>query len=653
MTTNADAERAPVKQEHLRLMYATAQERGCQLQPIPNRPPWYEGVCPFHEAETGKNARTLEINTHNGSFRCNYCKVFGSLAAFMARLWQVTAGDAGLLMDQVDGATAAPERPPYPEGHFTSPNRPGQPRHTAALTRAHAFYAQQLQLAYAPIQFLVDLGIAPQQAAAAGPEYPPIQFLVDLGIDSQQAAAAGLGYAPGIGLPEYLESQGIPAEELAATRLFNPVTDHDIFQGRLTLADLDYADGVQWMTSPSGQGLGRNDPSTGGRPGDLLGILATPQRGAALALTDDFRLYVLLRAEGFAAALLLLRRPSEKQVQNIAQGPRGLLSRHPSRLVIAIHNRQISRQVHDLVTEALGEGKVFTFNRETLLAVLDPQKRNLDLFRHPENYPKIALSDGRRAAARAAANNVEAKAEGKTESKGKKTEAKPAADPETPTEPAAEASPATATEAAIDETPGGNAQLPGVLTDDPSLDNLLRAEGFESVLLPLQQQQDGEQVAAQALTAKGLVQQLKNLHGLSRLVIVMHDPQLPSRIHDLVTEDLGEGKVFTFSRATLRATLDPQQRNLDLFRNPEQCPDTALIDDRHAPDAKPPAAAVNNVEAKAEGKTEAKPGAAPETPTEPAAEASPATAAEAAVDETPVGNDLLQGVLTRRRSRKP
>ena len=46
MTTNADAERVPVKQEHLRLMYATAQERGCQLQPIPNRPPWYEGVCP-------------------------------------------------------------------------------------------------------------------------------------------------------------------------------------------------------------------------------------------------------------------------------------------------------------------------------------------------------------------------------------------------------------------------------------------------------------------------------------------------------------------------------------------------------------------------------------------------------------------------------
>ena len=566
----------------------------------------------------------------------------------MARLWQVTAGDAVLLMDQVEGATAAPERPPYPEGYFTSRGHPGpQPQHTAALTRAHAFYAQQLQLAYAPIPFLVGLGIDPQQAAAAGPGYAPTQFLVDLGIDSQQAAAAGLGYAPGIGLPEYLESQGIPAEELAATRLFNPVTDHDIFQGRLTLADLDEADGVQWMTSPSSQGLGRNDPSTGGRPGDLLGILATPQRGAALVLTDDFRLYVLLRAEGFAAALLLLRRPNEKQVQDIAQG---LLSRQPSRLVIAMHNRQIRSRVHDQVTDDLGEDKVFTFNRETLLAALDPQKRNLYLFRHPENYPKIALSDGRRAAARAAANNVEAKAEGKTESKGKKTEAKPGAAPETPTEPAAEASPATA--AAIDETPGDKAQLPGVLTDDPSLCNLLQAEGFEAVLL----QQDGEQGVE---TAKGLVQQLKNLHGLSRLVIVMHDRQLPSQIHDRVTEDLGEGQVFTFNRDTLLATLDPQQRNLDLFRNPEQCPDTALIDGRHAPDAKLPAAA-NNAEAKAEGKTEskgkkteAKPGAAPETPTEPSAEASPATAAEAAVDETPVGNDLLQGVLTRRRSRKP
>ena len=266
--------------------------------------------------------------------------------------------------------------------------------------------------------------------------------------------------------------------------------------------------------------------------------------------------------------------------------------------------------------------------------------------------------DRRRANAAKAAAAAEMDEAAATEETDEKNAPTVAADPETPTEPAAEASPATATAAAIDETPGGNAQLPGVLTDDPILRNLLQAEGFEAVLLPLQQQQDGEQVAAQALTAKGLVQQLKNLHGLSRLVIVMHDRQLPSRIHDRVTEDLGEGKVFTFNRDTLLATLDPQQRDLDLFRNPEQCSDTALIDGRHAPDAKPPAAA-NNAEAKAEGKreskgkkTEAKPGADPETPTEPAAEASPATAAAAAVDETPVGNDLLQGVLTRRRSRK-
>ena len=141
MTTNAAAERPSVKLEHRRLMYATAQERGCQLQHNPSRPEWDEGLCPFHEAETPKNSPTLEIRTENGSFRCNYCKVGGSTYAFMARLWQVTTRDAHMLMDQVEGATAAPERPPYPEGYFTSHNRP---QHTAALTRAHAFYAQQL-----------------------------------------------------------------------------------------------------------------------------------------------------------------------------------------------------------------------------------------------------------------------------------------------------------------------------------------------------------------------------------------------------------------------------------------------------------------------------------------------------------------------------
>ena len=385
MTTSTDAESSIAREEHRRLIFATAQERGCQLQHIPNRPSRSEGLCPFHEAET-LNARTLEINTETGRFHCNYCKVAGNAYAFMARLWQVTAKDAALLMDQVECATAAPERPPYPEGYFTSHDHPGQqPQHTAALTRAHAFYAQQLQQAY-----------------------DPIKFLVDLGIDPKQAAAAGLGYAPGSGLPEYLTEHGIPLAEMELTRLFNPVTDRDLFQGRLTLADLDYADGVQWMTSmaiqPVTPGLGwrKRRPTTnglpGGRPSNLLGIKSIPPRNAVAVLTDDFRLYVLLQAEGFPAALLTQRQQNGEQVESQARRTaQQLISRQLSRLLIVMHNRQIRSRVHEQMTAALGEGKVFTYNRDTLLTTLDREKRNLDLFHNPENYPELALIDGKHA----------------------------------------------------------------------------------------------------------------------------------------------------------------------------------------------------------------------------------------------------------------
>lgn len=470
MTTNTDAERAPVKQEHLRLMYATAQERGCQLQHNPNRPKRAEGLCPFHQAETLKNASTLEVNTETGRFHCNYCKVAGNAYAFMARLWQVTAKDAALLMDQVNG-TGAPERPDYPKGYFTDHQHPGQqPQHTAALTRAHAFYAQQLQQAY-----------------------DPIKFLVDLGIDPQQAAAAGLGYAPGSGLPEYLAERGIPAAEMEATRLFDAVTDRDIFQGRLTLADLDYADGVQWMTSMAIQtvtpGLGwrKDRPTTSGlpgsRPSNLLGIKSIPPRDATPILTDDFRLYVLLRAEGFAAALLTQRQQNGEQVET--QGRRTaqqLIGRQLSGLIIVMHNRQIRSRVHDQVTQALGEGKVFTYNRDTLLATLDQQQRNLDLFRNPEQYPELALIDGKHApgaleranARRAEAEAAAAAEAAATEEMDEKNDPTAAAKPETPTEPAAEGSPTTAAEAAIDETPVGNDLLQGVLTRQRSKPRLIR-----------------------------------------------------------------------------------------------------------------------------------------------------------------------------------
>ena len=374
---------ARVNHEHIKLMYQSAQELGCQLQQHPSRPRACEGLCPFHEADNMNNSRTLELNTESGRFFCRYCHVSGNPLAFMARLWQVSAQDAYVLINA--GGSLGPERPPYPADHFPQDGHPSQLRqHTAALTRAHAFYARQLQHCYEAFKFLNALDIEP------GP-----------------AAAAGLGFASGSGLRKALNEDGLTPEDLAISRLFDRITEGEIFAGRMTLSDLDYAAGAQWMTSfvphaKGPRGWSERRPGTyglpGARPTILLGSRSIPMNSSPAIITDDIRFYLVLKANGLPACLITNRRANNgagapDPTRQVTQAAGHLMPRRPKSVIIAIAQRQFREALHQVLAESLGAEQVFSYSRSQILQNLESQTRNLDPYRNPEAYPELNVAN--------------------------------------------------------------------------------------------------------------------------------------------------------------------------------------------------------------------------------------------------------------------
>ena len=344
-------------------MLKIAEELGCQLQPTPSSPSVLRGLCPFHDADTLAKADTLMVNVTTTRFWCIHCAAQGNPTAFAARAWMVTARDARSLMEQNPKAGA--DRPHYAETN-TNDQADAQPQdlNTAVLTRATHFYSAQLYKSFEPLHFLARLGIHPEQAARAG-----------------------IGFCPGEGLREYLLTNGVTAEEVAESPLFQQQTGMELFNGRMTLADQDYTGGTMWLTSfppdPPTETYrwkqGAN--ATMGLPGRkpyLFNATKLEQPINDLVLTDDQRLYIALHAASHPCILVTQRRRDRLDLEHHVQRITAVLvSKDIKSMTIAMHDRALREKIQEeLTTSTKAPKAVSTKSRNHIMDYLHLETRN-------------------------------------------------------------------------------------------------------------------------------------------------------------------------------------------------------------------------------------------------------------------------------------
>ena len=349
----APAARGPARENlPFTTLYRIAQDSGCQMEEQPNVPFNFRGFCPFHEGDSIGDTRTLTLNSRTNKFYCQHCGAQGPPHAFFARMWQTTMHDALQLLRL--NPDAGPDRPPYPD--------PETDANFALLTRASRHYQEAVT--------------APQAVA----------FLTALGVDWRAAKRAGIGYAPGDTLYAYLKQQGATEAELRVSPLFeNSGREH--MAGRLVITDLDLADGARQLGSihaglPPRPGLWNNkrprfkSVRIEGRS-YLMGNGRIRANNDLTVLTDDARLYVILRAQGMNAVLLDAQRNPETIAQHLAR-------HQPKRLAVASQQRDLTEDVRRELHKLLPGVQSRRFSRLWAREALNPQTRDLDQLRNFE-----------------------------------------------------------------------------------------------------------------------------------------------------------------------------------------------------------------------------------------------------------------------------
>ena len=357
------AKQAQKPLDHYPIMLKIAQDMGCQLQPAPANPTVLKGLCPFHDAETVANARTLHLDTRNAKFWCQVCPATGNPIAFAAMCWGVSVRDAHLLLTK--GGEVGANRPRYPDEFYTTESNAEipAPQNTAVLTRAARYYGENLYRSYSALYLLARLGIRPEKATKAG-----------------------LGYATGVGLREHLISRGVDEIEIEHSPLFHQLTSAETLAERITLTDLDFTGAALWITSISPEDPSSNyewpvrRPGTFGIPGRksyLVNLYSISSRTPQAVLTDDVRLYIVLASSGIPVALSTQKSRAGQKIEDHCQRMTEALKRRGvQEVVIALHGR---RQP-DLVKEALNGTRCIIQDRDAMMAVLDPRNRDLEKF---------------------------------------------------------------------------------------------------------------------------------------------------------------------------------------------------------------------------------------------------------------------------------
>ena len=361
---------APNFQRQIQTMVKSAEELGCQLQVTNRNAAVLQGLCPFHVTNAGEDTRSLTVDTETGRFNCRTCGAGGPPNTFMARCWGVSARDAHVLMEE--NPEALTDRPAYPDSYFPTPSNAGAilPQNSAVLGKADQYYGEQLYTNYEPLEFLSNLGVRPQAADAVG-----------------------IGYCPGYGLADRLADENIfPAledREIDNSPLFDEETGGERFSGRLTLADQDLTGGIIWMGSivldtPNNNSetyFRHQRPATYGIAGHkryLVNIYGINRQDGQCILTDDARLYILLRANDLPVVLLTQRQRSSEMLNDmVTKSAAELRRRNVKRLAIATHNMGFRRGLHHAMLETLEAKDIQSYDKPFVLATLERHTRDL------------------------------------------------------------------------------------------------------------------------------------------------------------------------------------------------------------------------------------------------------------------------------------
>ena len=348
-------------------MLQLAGDLGCQLSPTPSDPDVLRGLCPFHDASTLDNANTLHINARNTRFWCVLCHAEGNPLAFVSRAWGVSARDAHHLLTTAEQPTT--NRPPYPPEHFTPPagrNTP-VPQNTALLTRASRHYAKGLYTNYEPLHYLANLGIAPKMAELHG-----------------------IGYATGKGLRDHLLKHGINEEELLQSPLFGPTPQIEAFAGRLILSDLDFTSATLWITTivPDAPEAGSPWPTEKPTPRGIRGfkpylfnLYSISPRFPKGVLTDDPRLYIVLKTQNHPTVLITQRRrPSLDIKDHCGRIAHSLLNRGLTHLIMAVHDTETVDLLSETILSIAPRTKVTYHTTDTIMDAISLRSRDLKTF---------------------------------------------------------------------------------------------------------------------------------------------------------------------------------------------------------------------------------------------------------------------------------
>lgn len=348
-------------------MLQLAGDLGCQLSPTPSNPDILRGLCPFHDATTLETANTLHINTRNARFWCIRCAADGNPLAFISRAWGISSRDAHHLL--TNAAPISPDRPPYPAGYFEQSTSKGNPspQNTALLTRASRFYASQLHTNFEPLYYLANLGVHPNLAALNG-----------------------IGYAPGQGLRPYLLKAGVTEPELADSPLFGPTEDIEAFAGRLVLSDLDFTTATLWITTllptppPAGSPWPEDKPSSRGIPGFkpyLFNLYSISAKFPTAILTDDPRLYIIVKTRDFPVALITQRRRATLDLSDhCGRMAHSLLNRGLTHLIMALHDTEVAAALHTTILSINPTTKVGFHTTDAIMDLISLSSRDLEQF---------------------------------------------------------------------------------------------------------------------------------------------------------------------------------------------------------------------------------------------------------------------------------
>lgn len=346
----------------LRNMLKVAQEIGCQIQPGIENPNILTGLCPFHEARTLHDAKTLHVNLGNTRFWCISCHASGYPLAFIARIWGVTASDAYRFLREGREITADRPRPRRP-GDGT--HRNVTPQNSALLTMATQLFGRQ-----------------------AKQSYPALHYLARLGIEPEAAIRAGFGYCSGEGLAEHLERMGADPGEIRESPLFQDITGMEFLSGCITLSDLDFTDATVWIAGllpeeDSRQAWNQSKPrmrSIRGKRNRFFNSTNIMPNEQGVTVTDDPRLYLVMKAEGMTPVLFNSQR-LEGNGRRLAAGAAAILmSREPGSLVFAMHDREMQRILAERAAEILPRTGREHRSREEMLKQLAFHTRDLREF---------------------------------------------------------------------------------------------------------------------------------------------------------------------------------------------------------------------------------------------------------------------------------